>query len=112
MATYQRLSPRTYSSVDEIVPPVDGANYRLNPGLAYAPAEPVWTYTAPTPGDFYAPYISGAQRLPNGNTLICDGVHGTLFESNAGRQNGLEVRQPDDRQRPFGGKASRCRRNN
>ena len=55
-------------------------NYRLNPGLAYAPAEPVWTYTAPTPGDFYAPYISGAQRLPNGNTLICDGVHGTLFE--------------------------------
>ena len=65
--------PRTYSSVDEIVPPVDGANYRLNPGLAYAPAEPVWTYTAPTPGDFYAPYISGAQRLPNGNTLICDG---------------------------------------
>ena len=72
--------PRTYSSVDEIVPPVDGANYRLNPGLAYAPAEPVWTYTAPTPGDFYAPYISGAQRLPNGNTLICDGVNGTLFE--------------------------------
>ena len=72
--------PRTYSSVDEIVPPVDGANYRLNPGLAYAPAEPVWTYTAPTPGDFYAPYISGAQRLPNGNTLICDGPHGTLFE--------------------------------
>ena len=72
--------PRTYSSVDEIVPPVDGANYRLNPGLAYAPAEPVWTYTAPTPSDFYAPYISGAQRLPNGNTLICDGVHGTLFE--------------------------------
>ncbi len=71
---------RGYSSVDEIAPPVDGANYRLNPGLAYAPAEPVWTYTAPTPSDFYAPVISGAQRLPNGNTLICDGVHGTLFE--------------------------------
>ena len=71
---------RAYSSVDEIVPPVDGANYRLNPGLAYAPAEPVWTYTAATPSDFYAHNISGAQRLPNGNTLICDGVHGTLFE--------------------------------
>ena len=71
---------RGYSSVDEIVPPVDGANYRLNPGQAYAPAEPVWNYTAPTPEDFYAPYISGVQRLPNGNTLICDGVNGTLFE--------------------------------
>ena len=32
------------SSVDEIVQPVDGANYRLAPGVAYAPAEPVWTY--------------------------------------------------------------------
>ena len=59
---------------------MDGANYRLDPGVAYAPAEPVWTYTAATPSDFFAPYISGTQRLPNGNTLICDGVHGTLFE--------------------------------
>ena len=71
---------RAYSSVDEIVPPVDGASYQLNPGLAYAPAEPVWTHTAATPSDFYSHNISGAQRLPNGNTLICDGVHGTFFE--------------------------------
>ena len=71
---------RGYSSVDEIAPPVDGANYRLNPHSAYAPVEPVWVYTAATPSDFFAKYISGAQRLPNGNTLICDGVHGTLFE--------------------------------
>ena len=71
---------RGYSSIDELVPPVDGANYRLDSGQVYAPAEPVWTYTDPTPSDFYAPYISGAQRLPNGNTLICYGPHGTLFE--------------------------------
>ena len=71
---------RGYSSVEEIAPPVDGANYRLDPGSVYAPAEPVWVYTAARPGDFYAEYISGTQRLPNGNTLICDGVHGTLFE--------------------------------
>ena len=71
---------RGYSSVDEIAPPMDEANYRLAPDLAYAPVEPVWVYTAATPSDFYAAYISGAQRLPNGNTLICDGVHGTLFE--------------------------------
>ena len=71
---------RGYSSVDEIAPPVDGANYRLDSDLAYASVEPVWVYTAATPSDFYAAYISGAQRLPNGNTLICDGVHGTLFE--------------------------------
>ena len=30
--------------------------------------------------EFFSPYISGAQRLPNGNTLICEGVHGRIFE--------------------------------
>ena len=29
---------------------------------------------------FYSPYISGAQRLPNGNTLICEGSDGHFFE--------------------------------
>ena len=71
---------RGYSSVDEVVPPVDGASYRLNPDLAYAPVEPVWAYTAATPSDFWSKRMSGTQRLPNGNTLICDGVHGTFFE--------------------------------
>jgi hypothetical protein len=37
-------------------------------------------YEAPTPTDFYAEFLSGAQRLPNGNTLICYGPHGRLFE--------------------------------
>ena len=71
---------RDYSSVDEIAPPVDGANYRLNPDSAYAPAEPAWAYAAATPSDFFSGRLSGAQRLPNGNTLICDGTHGTFFE--------------------------------
>ena len=71
---------RGYSSVDEITPPVDGASYRLSPHSAYAPAEPAWAYTAATPSDFFSGYVSGAQRLPNGNTLICDGIHGTFFE--------------------------------
>jgi outer membrane protein assembly factor BamB len=39
--------------------------------------ELVWSYTAPT---FYSTNISGAQRLPNGNTLITEGTSGRLFE--------------------------------
>ncbi|MFQ6091719.1 MAG: aryl-sulfate sulfotransferase [bacterium] len=70
-----------YSSVDEIVPPVDeNGNYPLIPGAAYGPAEAVWSYTAESPADFFANHISGAQRLPNGNTLICDGPSGIFFE--------------------------------
>jgi len=39
----------------------------------------VWGYSAMT-GSFYSPYISGAERLANGNTQITSGMHGHLFE--------------------------------
>jgi hypothetical protein len=72
---------RGYSSVDEIVPPVDGSGYYyLEPGYAYGPENPTWSYTATPPTSFYADFISGAQRLLDGNTLICDGPAGRFFE--------------------------------
>lgn len=40
--------------------------------------ESVWEYE--DTGHFFSPYRSGAQRLPNGNTLICEGDAGRLFE--------------------------------
>jgi len=70
-----------YSSVDEIVPPRDESGaYILAPGAAYGPADPIWSYTADTPTDFYGPFLSSAQRLPNGNTLIDTGPAGDFFE--------------------------------
>ena len=67
------------SSVEEIVPPVDGlGNYTLTPGEAYGPATPVWSYS--DPGAFYSKLVSSAQRLPNGNTLINEGSSGEFFE--------------------------------
>ena len=72
---------RGYSSVDEIVPPVDSlGHYYLAPGGRYGPEAPVWSYVASPPSNFYSSEISGAQRLPNGNTLIDDGIHGSFFE--------------------------------
>ena len=70
---------RFYSSVDELVPPADG--YRRAPNSPYPPAEFEWTYVAETPTDFYAPFSSGAQRLPNGNTFIVNGPAGTIFQA-------------------------------
>jgi hypothetical protein len=74
-----------YSSIEEIEPPIqpDGS-YLLVPGEAYGPAASTWTYTTPTPTDLYAQVISGAQRMVNGDTLICDGPKGTFFEVTAG----------------------------
>lgn len=74
-------TPVEYSSVDTFTPPLlmDGS-YAYTPGTAYGPAAPTWTYTADPVTDFYSSFISGAHRLPNGNTLICSGSDGTLFE--------------------------------
>jgi hypothetical protein len=72
-----------YSSVDEIVLPLEtGGRYSRKPGLAYGPGKPVWVYNAPR---FFVGLMSSAQRLPNGNTLICDGVGGKMFEVAADR---------------------------
>ena len=72
---------RNYSSVDQITPPVDASgNYSLSTGAAYGPIVSTWTYTNNPATNFYSAEISGAQRLPNGNTLICSGISGDLFE--------------------------------
>ncbi len=70
-----------YSTVDEIVPPIqEDGTYAYTPGTAYGPEAPVWRYVADPPEDFYAANISGAQRQPNGDTLVCQGPAGILFE--------------------------------
>jgi len=70
-----------YSSVDEIVPPVnDNGDYYLEPDSLYGPEELIWSYTGSPPSSFYCGGVSGAERLKDGDTLICDGVGGRFFE--------------------------------
>jgi len=70
-----------YSSVDEIVPPVnDTGEYYLEPGSPYGPESLIWSYTGSPPISFYSAGFSGVQRLKDGDTLICDGVAGRFFE--------------------------------
>jgi hypothetical protein len=73
-----------YSSVDEIRLPRNGRGaYRFDDSRQPADAELVWTFSAPKKRRFYSSHISGAERLPNGNTLICDGQQGRIFEVTA-----------------------------
>ncbi|MBU1671028.1 MAG: aryl-sulfate sulfotransferase, partial [Actinobacteria bacterium] len=69
-----------YSTVDEIVPPVDAHGRYARDGGAYGPAAPAWTYSAVNPTDLFSKNISGCQRLRDGNTLICSGANGTFIE--------------------------------
>ena len=72
---------RDYSSADEFTPPVDANGFytRVSNSI-FGPSVFYWSYVASPPSSMYAGAISGAYRLPNGNTLIDDGTHGTFIE--------------------------------
>jgi hypothetical protein len=76
----QAGTPLDYSEVNIIDPPIDVSGNYTYSGSAYSPSSFHWSYQSLTPTNFYASNISGAQRLLNGNTLICDGPAGTFFE--------------------------------
>jgi hypothetical protein len=71
---------RPYSTVDEVVPAMEGRRYVLDENGVFDAkvARVVWPHE-PDPA-FFAHHTSGSQRLPNGNTLIADGPHGVIIE--------------------------------
>lgn len=71
-----------YSTVDEFIPACDstGSYPRPVPGTPFGPSGLCWTYAGQWPKLFYSKYMSGARRLPNGNTLICEADSGLFFE--------------------------------
>lgn len=78
----QNVDPENgfFSSVVELVPPLnEDGSYSQDKGI-YLPLAPLWTYVADPPQSFYSAAISSAQRLPDGNTLVCSGDDGWFFE--------------------------------
>ena len=75
-----RPNQERYSTVDVWYPPIDSSgNYLLLPDQPYGPDDVDWRY-GDIDKDFYSSRISGAQRQPNGNTLICVGRDGHIIE--------------------------------
>ena len=60
-----RLADLSYSRIVEVNPATD---------------EVVWEYQANPREQFFSGHISGAERQSNGNTLICEGTSGRVFE--------------------------------
>ena len=72
---------KPYSRVDELVPPkVDSRGNYARSGSTWGPAAPVWSYADPVPTQLFSGFVSGAQRLSSGNTLVCAGAQGRIFE--------------------------------
>ncbi|USN99758.1 MAG: aryl-sulfate sulfotransferase [Phycisphaeraceae bacterium] len=70
-----------YSSVDQITPPLNpDGTYHREPGQPFGPDALTWTCDNIGGEPFYSGFISGSQRLPNGDTLICVGATGEFYE--------------------------------
>lgn len=63
--TFRYRESATYSRVTQ----VDRATKKI-----------VWEYRDPHPMTFFTPFMGGAQRLQNGNTLITEAAFGRVFE--------------------------------
>ena len=72
----------------------DNGSHRLAPSTNYSRLievdpetnEIMWEFRGDPPISFYSYQISGAQRLPNGNTLVCEGAPGRLLEVTVSHQ--------------------------
>lgn len=77
--------------------------------------EVVWEYTAvdsqQTQWSFYSAFISSARRLPNGNTLIDEGMNGRLFQVTRDGAIVWEYVSPFYGDSPVGGSGRQVRTN-
>lgn len=70
-----------YSMVLEIETPMSSpGEYVLPEDGPFGPENPTWSYVAQDTFSFYGAFISGTQRLENGNTFINSGPRGRFFE--------------------------------
>lgn len=66
------------SCVDQVTPPYAGFNYSYTPLVAYSPA----TYSSRLTCIGGTSNMGNSQQLPNGNTLVCLAMSGTIYETN------------------------------
>lgn len=87
--TRRKAHPLVHSSVMEVEPETGTV---------------VWEYRDPSAVfSFFSSYESGAQRLPNGNTLICEGLAGRIFEVTPQREIVWEYVSPHYHRGPIFG---------
>jgi len=86
---------RAYSRIVELAPTFDvNGDYIMRPGQITGPTAPAWSYVAAQPDHFFSSIMSGAQRLPDGNTLIAEGARGRIFEVTASGETVWEYYLP------------------
>lgn len=90
----QRGGEKEYSEVLIINPQLKQRSFQREENAEFLPKSFSWSYTAPDPYSFFSFNVSSAQRLPNGNTLICEGAQGRFFEIDSNFQIVWEYHNP------------------
>lgn len=75
-----------YSEVLIMSPPTSSPGvYTYTPNTAFGPLAAEYSYSdqSVSPSPFFSNIVSSAQRLPNGNILVCAGRDGEVFEIDA-----------------------------
>lgn len=67
---------KSYSQILELQIPINQQGHFNR----HQKAEVVWSWQEKNKADFYSPFMSGAQRLPNGNTIFCRAYDKHIFE--------------------------------
>ncbi len=88
----------------------DNGTHRKNIALPFSrviEVEPqtnriLWEYHDDPLYNFFSPYISGARRLPNGNTLITEGMFGRIFQVTSEKEVVWEYVNPHFHPAPMG----------
>ena len=78
-----------YSTVDQIqLPEMEQGQYPILTisSAPFLPGEYNWSFPDTLDSEFFSQNVSGAQRLPNGNTLICEGASGHIFEIDSNKE--------------------------
>ena len=104
----QQHDPNELSNGNILV--FDNGSHRSNDALPFSwvieidpkTKEIAWEYRDTPPSNFFSPYISGARRLPNDNTLITEGQFGRMFQVTKGGEVVWEYINPYFDQGPGG----------
>lgn len=93
------LAGRAFSTVDEILLPIDGnGNFMMLPNVLNNPTSVEWRFEQE---DFFSHALGGVQRLKNGNTLICEGVKGLIHEVTANKETVWKYNLPMQKKNIF-----------
>lgn len=76
LVAFNNRGTQNKSTVDQVIPPLNGYQYSITPGSAFLPA----SYSERLVSSGLTQNMGNSQQLPNGNQLVCIATAGLIYE--------------------------------